>query len=1198
MKIRIPNTQALAAAGNIYQRLGNLAVRRPLMVIGFWIALAAALTLAVPPLAVVAAQKQPAMLPDDAPVMVSTREIVDAFHDKGSGNIVLIVLSDEKGLSPGDESTYRALVGKLHRDTHDVVDLQDFLTTKELREVFTAKDKKAWYLPVSLTGDAGSPEGRMSYINVTDLVKKTVAGSTLTANMAGPAATASDLIDISQRDLHVIEIGTTVLVLLILLVVYRNLITMLVPLVTIGISLATAQGVLAGAAELGLGISSQTIVFMSAIIFGAGTDYAVFLISRYHDYVRMRVSSDEAVKRALTSIGKVIAASAATVAVTFFAMIFTRLPVFSTVGPALAIAIFVAFVAAVTILPAILVLIGRRGWIKPRRELTTRFWRRSGIRIVRRPKVHLVASLVVLAILASCAGFAHYNYDDRKTLPDSVESAAGYNTMSRHFPLDSIIPAYLFIHSPHDLRNPKALADLEQMAARVSQLPGVAMVRGITRPMGESLEQAKLAWQAGEVGNKLNDASQQIHQRNEDLDKLTHGADQLADALGQVREQVGQSMTGVRGVVDALTLLDKQVGNGKTFDEIDNAVKLVNEMHTLGGSLSVNIQDISNTARWAGPILAALDATPVCSLNPDCVTSRDQLRRLAVARESGALRDLYDLAQQLQSTQGVDSLRSSTQGLLQALKNAANGMRLVAGSNPGGVPGKLDELQHGAEQLADGSRQLAGGVQELVDQTRHMGAGLGDASGFLLAMKAGASSPAMGGFFIPPQILTQDDFKKAAGIFISPDGHSARYLVQTKLNPFSVAAMDQVNAITDTAHQAQPNTTLADAKISLAGISVGLRDTRDYYNKDFEFIVIATILIVFIILVMLLRAVVAPLYLILSVVISYLSALGIGVITFQFIFGQELHWSVPGLTFIILVAVGADYNLLLISRIREESPRGVRFGVIRTVSSTGGVITAAGLIFAASMFGLLFATISMMVQAGFVLGMGILLDTFLVRTVTVPAIAAMVGRANWWPSRFRPQRHTPARGAAPATATQGLESETPSASEQLSLDLGLSVVHQLGPVAGQSHQPLPEQAPLNAQSMWGSTSHRLKINSLGGREQIRVALPGSVDDRHRKHALRNYEHLARQPPPHVRTAGLPEEHTTTTLENTLDGKMPANGRHPVETNGEQPVGEHEMPLCEGWNCLGRSPLECVSKVRCARADRRLIVQSGTNTNHE
>jgi putative drug exporter of the RND superfamily len=151
----------------------------------------------------------------------------------------------------------------------------------------------------------------------------------------------------------------------------------------------------------------------------------------------------------------------------------------------------------------------------------------------------------------------------------------------------------------------------------------------------------------------------------------------------------------------------------------------------------------------------------------------------------------------------------------------------------------------------------------------------------------------------------------------------------------------------------------------------------------------------------LLRAIVAPLYLIGSVVLSYLSALGIGVIVFQVIGGQALSWSVPGMAFIVLVAVGADYNLLLISRIRDESPNGLRTGVIRTVSSTGGVITSAGVIFAASMFGLLFGDIGTMVQAGFIIGVGLLLDTFLVRTVTVPAIAVLVGRANWWPTRWR-----------------------------------------------------------------------------------------------------------------------------------------------------------------------------------------------------
>jgi RND superfamily putative drug exporter len=175
---------------------------------------------------------------------------------------------------------------------------------------------------------------------------------------------------------------------------------------------------------------------------------------------------------------------------------------------------------------------------------------------------------------------------------------------------------------------------------------------------------------------------------------------------------------------------------------------------------------------------------------------------------------------------------------------------------------------------------------------------------------------------------------------------------------------------------------------------------RAYYDHDVMFIIITTILVVLLILIVLLRAIVAPLYLIGSVMISHLSALGIGVIFFQLILGQHLAWNVPGTAFIVLVAVDADYNLLLISRIRDEASHGLRSAVIRTVASTGGVITSTGLIFAASMFGLVFGSISGMAQVGFIIGIGLLLDTFLVRTVTVPAMAVMVLRANWWPSKY------------------------------------------------------------------------------------------------------------------------------------------------------------------------------------------------------
>jgi RND superfamily putative drug exporter len=299
---------------------------------------------------------------------------------------------------------------------------------------------------------------------------------------------------------------------------------------------------------------------------------------------------------------------------------------------------------------------------------------------------------------------------------------------------------------------------------------------------------------------------------------------------------------------------------------------------------------------------------------------------------------------------------------------------------------------------------VATGVDQLVDQIQLMGAGLRDASVFLLALKDEAARPSMAGFNVPAEVLDLDEFKKASQMFMSPDGHSVRYLVQTKLDPFGTEAMDQVNAINDTARGAQPNTMLADASISMAGFPAALRDTRDYYQRDIRFIIAVTLVVVLLTLMVLLRAVVAPLYLVGSVVISYFAAIGISVLVFQLVLGQQLHWSVPPLAFVVLVAVGADYNMLFVSRMRDESPHGMRYGVIRTLTSTGGVITAAGLIFAASMSGLLFSSISTVVQGGFVIGFGVLLDTFLVRTVTVPAMATLVGSANWWPSRLSMQR--------------------------------------------------------------------------------------------------------------------------------------------------------------------------------------------------
>jgi RND superfamily putative drug exporter len=936
----------LADGRGTFGWIGVVVQRWPWAVIGFWIALAAIFSVTFPPLTEMAAKRPVPILPADAPVLQTTRQISEAFHQNGSENenVLLVVLTDDNGLSPADLATYRTLADKLRQDTRDIVMQQDFIRTPALREVMTSKDHKAWYLPLVLAGVVGTPDLHEGFGRVTDIVKQAVAGSTLEAHLTGPAATGDDMTYLGIRDMKVIELAVAIMVLVILLVIYRNPVTIMLPLVTIGVSISVAQSLVSGLAGLGLSVSSLAITLMTTMMAGAGIDYAVFLISRYHDYLRLGMDSSQAVAASLTSIGKVIAGSAATVSVTFLGMTFTKLGALKSMGPPLALSIAVALLAALTFLPAVMVLVGRRGWIKPRRDITTRFWRRSGIRIVRRPATQLIGSLTVLLILAGCAMFARFDYDDRKTLPKSVESEVGYASLAQHFPLNATIPEYLVVQSAQDLRKPSAIVELKQLEQRVGQLPDIAAIRPAPVPSAQSPDH-KTAADGTRPDKTHNDGKSADKGANKDLEGA-EGFPNVAALLYSVSSAGAVDLTpdlGSLGLPPGTTLPTGPTAQPK---QVDDTAMFVSTVRGLGFAMSVDVAEIANT----------VNAAPVTVL--DVVATAD--------RDGGALKKMSEFAQQLENLPDAATIESALANVRRIVENARDDLRTL--SNEGAPEKDRAAPPKVAHNYADAIAQLIDEVKALIKDTSHTGGGLNSA-------------------------LTA---------FISPDGHTARYLVQTNLNPYGTDAMDQIHQIVDAARGPHPRTLLKEASISVSGVTAILRDIRAYYEKDVDLIISMTLLIVFLILVAILRAVVAPLYLIASVVISYLSALGIGVVLFQFILGQELTWSIPGLTFIVLVAMGADYNLLLISRLREEAPNGLRSGVIRTVSSTGGVITAAGVIFAASMYGMLFASTSTVVQAGFVIGTGLLLDTFIVRTITVPAIAVLVGKANWWPSKLPP----------------------------------------------------------------------------------------------------------------------------------------------------------------------------------------------------
>ena len=258
--------------------------------------------------------------------------------------------------------------------------------------------------------------------------------------------------------------------------------------------------------------------------------------------------------------------------------------------------------------------------------------------------------------------------------------------------------------------------------------------------------------------------------------------------------------------------------------------------------------------------------------------------------------------------------------------------------------------------------------------------------------------------------------------YISADGHTVQWEAGLHAgDPGTTAALDAVPALR-TKVSAVARRAGANAS-GLAGEAPAIYDVSHISGKDVSRIVPIAVLAIGLVLALVLRSLVAPLYLILSVVLSYLASLGLSVLIFIYVGGEAgITFLLPFLMFIFLLALGEDYNILVMTRIREEARRHpLRTAVVRAVGATGPTVTSAGLVLAGT-----FAVLAIVggsqqggsqVRAiGVGLAVGILVDTFVVRTVLVPSTVELLGRWNWWPSRMGQRATGDGRGGTPEVA--------------------------------------------------------------------------------------------------------------------------------------------------------------------------------------
>jgi RND superfamily putative drug exporter len=908
----------------------------------FWLALAAITNAAVPQLEAVAKEQNVSLSPQDAPSLQAMKRMGKVFHEFDSDSVAMVVLEGDKPLGADAHQFYDTLVQKLSRDTKHVEHIQDFWGDPLTASGSQSADGKAAYVQVFLAGNQGGTLANQSVDAVRNIVDGTAAPPGVKAYVTGAAPLIADQFAVGSKGTAKVTVITLVVITVMLFFVYRSVVTVALALVMVLIELVAARGVVAFLAHHGIiGLSTYSTNLLTLLAIAAGTDYAIFVLGRYQEARLAGEDRQAAFYTMYRGTAHVVLGSGLTIAGAVFCLSFTRLPYFQSLGVPAAIGILTALAAALTLSPAVLTMGSHFGAFDPKRKMRTQGWRRIGTAIVRWPgPILVVTSAVALIGLLALPGYKT-NYDARLYLPASAPANVGYAAAERHFSQARLNPELLMIETDHDMRNPADMLVLERVAKAIFHTPGIALVQSMTRPLGTPLDHSSIPFQI---------SAQSFGQ----IENLKYQQDRAADLLKQAAE-IDKTIAILRQQY-ALQQQSAAATREQT-EAFHNTVATVTDLRDKIANFDDFFRPLRNYFYWE----------PHCFDIPIC----------------WAIRSIFD------ALDGIDALTDQF-GQITASLDKLNALQpqLLA----------LIPPQIASQQTNRGLTMTNYATTSGIDE--QTAASLQNATAMGQAFDASKNDDS---FYLPPEAFDNAEFKRGLKLFLSPDGKAARMIITHDGDPATPEGISHINAIRNAAQEALKGTPLATANIYLGGTAATYKDIQDGAKYDLMIAGIAALSLILLIMMILTRSLVAALVIVGTVGLSLGASFGLSVLVWQDLLGIQLYWIVLALAVILLLAVGSDYNLLLISRFKEEIGAGLKTGIIRAMAGTGAVVTSAGLVFAATMSSFVFSDLRVLGQIGTTIGLGLLFDTLIVRSFMTPSIAALLGRWFWWPQSVRPR---------------------------------------------------------------------------------------------------------------------------------------------------------------------------------------------------
>lgn len=1027
------------------------------IVIALWIVGIAALLLTAPNMGdLVRGQGQPEV-PEGYSSSVAG-DILDEMHkEEGTkeASATALVFHKDGGLSDADFKEAKQALQKLkdHKKELGITSVTSSFDHPDLKDQFVSDDQTTLLSSIEIhLGDRTAKEVKTGLYD-------TINDVDVDHYFTGDWLIEDDIISSTQDGLHQTEWITIIFILIVLLVVFRSVVTPIIPLITVGLTYLVSQSVVSFLVKwFDFPISNFTQIFLVAVLFGIGTDYCILLLNRFKEELPKHETVTDAVVHTYRHGGKTMFFSGIAVLVGFSTIGLSKFSLYqSAVGVAVAVAILI--IALVTIVPILMQLLGRRLFWPSKKALEhneSKIWGAVGKFALLRPLIALlIVAVVVVPLILMYDGQKSYN--SLEGLGDKYKSVEGFNAIADGFTPGEAMPTTIVMKNDEKMDKRPYLETLEAVTREVKQVDGVKTVRGVTQPTGKPIKDFLVPKQAqtldkgladandgiDKIKNGLADARDQMAGSKPDMKKAVNGFNPLISGTKDLEDGVHDLKQGLQKIQGGLQnsssgagdlkngLKQAKQGAQQLADQsgqlLDGYKQMQGGLDELGGHYAEVQDGVGKMQKTLGDIESHLK--DLGKDHPEIQADKNYQYALGATgqlkKSTGDLKgNLGKLNQNLSKISGqmkkanqgfgqlvdgqkkfANQLQGAVDGitkLQQGLNSLSNGQQKAIDNIPQ-ISGGLNDVTGGQKKLKKGVSQMVGQLSKLTDGLddsvkglNKVSGGLGEARDFLGELSE--SNNALSGFYIPDEALKDKDFKQGLDAYMSDNRKITTIDVVFSDNPYSTEAINHIDGVQSAVDRATKDTPLENAVVGIGGTTSTYHDLRDVSGEDYSRTVILMLIGIGLILIALLRSFIMPMYILLSLIATYYSAMSLTEFIYTDFFGYSgLNWAIPFFGFVMLIALGVDYSIFLMDRFNENRDLPVGEAILGAMKNMGTVILSAAIILGGTFAAMMPSGATELMEIATIIISGLVIYNIFMLPLFIPVMVKMFGKANWWP---------------------------------------------------------------------------------------------------------------------------------------------------------------------------------------------------------